>query len=278
MKKFSILQAPYMTFFSMAFYRDVARHWKGAGVGYMLLLVALLFVPMSIRMQMEISDYVKNQSPALTNQIPDITITDGKAYADAQQPYTITEPQSGEVLAVIDTTGKITNLEDAGARILMTENELIYQKSDFENRSMKFKDIKHFSLDKQGVQGWFELARKFAVPFLYCFVVFFIYLFRIIQMLLYAVVGLLFASMCKVDLSYGALMRLSAMALTPTLIVNMLTGLVRIQIPFHGLLNLVAALVILYVAIKAISTQEIDEDLEQDVDGDNPLNAFDVQP
>lgn len=45
MKNYSVFHPLYLSFFSKSLYQDVAKNWKGTGLAYLLLLLALAWVP-----------------------------------------------------------------------------------------------------------------------------------------------------------------------------------------------------------------------------------------
>ena len=125
MKKYSIIHAPVMSFFSMDFYRDVGLNWKGVGFGYLFLLLAVFWVPKIIRIQWMASDFVEYEAPDVVGQVPEITIADGEVSIKEPQPYYITMPDSNKAIAIIDTTGSIVSLEDSNAFCLLTKTDFI---------------------------------------------------------------------------------------------------------------------------------------------------------
>jgi hypothetical protein len=232
-------------------------NWKGIGMIWLLLLMLACWTPLYIQMQVGLNTYVDQHGKALASQFPTITIADGKATVDAPQPLTIVEPASGEVIGVIDTTGQINSLADTEARVLMTASEVMFQKNAIENRSMSFDQIDQFTLDAAKVESILQVCAKYGPLVLTVFAAFFVFLSRLFQMLVYALVGLIFVNKLSVNLSFAALMRLALAAMTPTLIVNTLVVFLPFSIPFHGLLNLIVSLVIMYVVIKSISEDQI---------------------
>ena len=52
MRRFSNVQALALSFFSRDLYRDVASHWKGAGLLYQLLVIVLATLVIEIRMHL----------------------------------------------------------------------------------------------------------------------------------------------------------------------------------------------------------------------------------
>jgi hypothetical protein len=68
--------------------------------------------------------------------------------------------------------------------------------------------------------------------------------------LIYALIGLLFARMLNANLDYKTLMRLSAIALTPVLVLNLLFEFVPVHIPGWLLLGIMIELGYLFFAVK----------------------------
>jgi len=267
MKKFSIIHIPVLSFFSKELYRDVGLYWKGVNFLYLLLLLAVCWIPMMIMVHVGITDFVNNEAPAIVNQVPEITITDGQVSIKETQPYYIKAPDCNELLAVIDTTGQIKSLEDTDAYCLLTSNKIITKESEFENRTFDLSNVKAFAVDSERITGWLHIGRKFVAVVIYPFALSGSYLFRIVQALIYAAVGLLFALWCKVTLSYATLLRLAIVAMTPCLLAKTIFGIADIHLPYATLISLVVTLTYLFFAVKAnaeiILIQEDAEDPEE---------------
>lgn len=267
MKKFSIIHIPVLSFFSKELYRDVGLYWKGVNFSYLLLLLAVCLIPTMINLHRGISNFVNNEAPAIVNQVPEITITDGQVSIKETQPYYIKDPDSDEPLAIIDTTGQIESLEDTDAFFLLTGNKVIIKQSEFENTTYDLSNVKAFVVDSERITGWLQIGRKFLAVVIYPFALLGSYLFRIVQALIYAAVGLLFALWCKVTLSYATLLRLAVVAMTPCLLAKTIFGIVDIHLPYATLISLVITLAYLFFAVKAnseiILIQEEAEDPEE---------------
>jgi hypothetical protein len=257
MKKYSIFHIPVMSFYWADLYRDVGLNWKGTNFGYLVLLLAVCWIPIMIRMHRGISNFVKEEAPAIVEQVPAITITEGEVSADVAQPYYITAPESNDVLAVIDTTGAITRLHDANAMCLLTKTELIFHQGEHEVRTHDLSHIDSFSVDSERIMGWLRMIGKLLVPASYPFAVLFSYAYRIIQALIYALIGTLFASICHVKLSYDALLRLAVVAVTPCVIAGTIISLTGAHIP--ALVYLIAALGYLFYGVRSCGHMPADE-------------------
>lgn len=253
MKKFSIIHIPVLSFFSKELYIDVGQNWKGVNFLYLLLLLAVCLIPTMINLHRGISNFVNNEAPAIVNQVPEITITDGQVSIKETQPYYIKDPDSDEPLAIIDTTGQIESLEDTDAFFLLTGNKVIIKESKFENRTYDLSNVKAFAVDSERITGWLHIGRKFLAVVIYPFALLGSYLFRIVQALIYAAVGLLFALWCKVTLSYATLLRLAVVAMTPCLLAKTIFGIADIHLSYATLISLVITLAYLFFAVKANS-------------------------
>ncbi|MHC4062066.1 MAG: DUF1189 domain-containing protein [Planctomycetota bacterium] len=264
MKKYSIIHVPVLSFFSGALYRDVGLLWKGTGFAYLLLLLAVCWIPAMIQIHTGFSNFITNDAPLVINQVPEITITNGEVSIEEPQPYYIKAPDSNQVLAIIDTTGTITSLEDESTMCLVTRTEVITRKSDVQTQTFDLSEVEDFVLDGDLIMGWLRTAGKFAVVIIYPFALFGSYVYRIIQALIYAAVGLLFAKLCNTTLSYTTLLRLAVVAVTPAIIISTVVGIAEVNLPPYALLfYLVVALGYLFFGVKACSEQpETQQDMQ----------------
>ena len=254
MKKYSIFHIPVLSFFSKDLYRDVGLHFKGVNFLYLLLLLVVCMLPVMIMVYIKFTNFANNEAPAIIEQVPEITIKNGKVSINEPQPYYIKDPKNGDVLAIIDTTGQITSLGDTGALCLLTDNMLKTKKSEFESKAYDLSNVKAYVVDSERVTGWLNFMRKFVVVFVFPFTLLCYYLFRIVQALVYAAIGLLFASWCKVMLSYATLLRLAVVAMTPCLLVKAIFLIAGIRLPcLASLIFLIITLAYLFFAVKANS-------------------------
>jgi len=256
MKKFSIIHIPLLSFFSKELYRDVGLNWKGVGFGYLFLLLAICWIPGMFKIQRGLSHFIDKEVPPLVEQIPKVTITDGEVSIDQPQPYYIKDPDSNDVLAIIDTTGTIQSLDNTDALVLLMKTQLIYRQNKVESRTFDFTEVEHFVLDKDKIMGWLNIGKKWLVLALYPFALLGSFIFRIIQALIYAAIGLVFAALCKTKLSYAALLRLAVVAVTPCVIIRTVLESASAQLPMAGLWFFLLAMVYLLFGVKAVSQTE----------------------
>jgi hypothetical protein len=255
MKKFSLFQVPFLSFYSKEVYRDAAFNWKGVGLGYLFLLLVTCLVPQLIDMQSKFAAFMKNETPNIIGQIPEVIFTEGVASTQTSQPYIIKDLKTGKPFFVIDTTGTITNLDKTdGALGLLTKNEIIVKKSNVETRTFNFKDIKHYALNQTEISKWVDTLIKYAMLALSPFILIGSFVSKIIQVLIYGLVGMLFASICKTKLSYDALLRLSVVAISPGMVLNAFLQLTHTPVDQAGLLLFAMTMVYLFIGVQACTT------------------------
>ena len=271
MKRYSIFHPLVLSFFSKSLYRDVGKHWRGTGLLYLFIILALLWIPTIIKGQLATSAWVNGDSKEITKQIPAITISKGQVSTDVTTPYFIKDPKTGANIAIIDTTGKYQNLDNSDAKILLTKSKLIVKKSETESQSYDISGVQSFYLDRARVEGWLALCKTWFIPVLYSLGLLFSFIFRAVQILIYALVGMAFASILKAHLDFKTLMRLSAIAITPVLVLNLIFEFLPGRIPWWSILGIIVALAYLFFAVKVNAEPE-------DVPQYQPPNAYPSAP
>ena len=251
MKRFGLFHPVVLSFFSSALYRDVARHWKGVCFGYLFLLLAVLWIPVMVGLHLDLDRFAGDEVQRMIEQVPRVEIKDGVVSVDAEQPYRISDPDTGEVFAVLDTTGQVTSLDDLEHGILLTESQLIVKKSCFETQTIDLSQVESTVIDAETLQHWVDAGSEWFALLAYPLCLIASYVYRMLQVLLYGAVGLLFNAMTGGDLGYPACMRLAVMAVTPVLILDTARGLLDLSIPFWGPLCLVIAMGYLVFGVKS---------------------------
>jgi hypothetical protein len=245
-----------MAFYSGDLYQDVAEHWHGVGAGYLLLLVALCWLPLLIKIHVGFAGFASHDAPKIIGQIPPITIDKGKVSTTVDMPYYIKDPDSGREMAIVDTTGQITSLDGRQAKLLLTQSKLITRQSNMEVREYDLSQVQHFEFNREKALDWLMTFKDVFVLILAPFAILFGYIYRMVQLLLYAAIGMAFASMSNVKLEYSVLMRLAAVAVTPAMIINAAYDLWGKGIPFWWLICFAIAMCYLFFAVKSVAAAQ----------------------
>lgn len=246
------LRHPYwLSFFFKPFYRDVALNWRGLAFVHLLILLALTGVIFIFHFQALATAFINEQAPAILAQVPPITITRGKVQVAVDQPYQIFRNDGRDLFAVIDTTGKITSLRQTDAMLLLTRSRLMARIGSGDSRVIDLGSIEELYLTRDDIAQWLQTSLNWAPLVLYPLTVFFTYCLRTVQVLIYAAIGTVLAALMKHRIPFGAAASVAVMAMTPVILVDTLTMLLKIDLPLWGLGSFIVALAYLFFGIRA---------------------------
>ncbi len=247
---FPFWQAPYLSFFSQPFYRDVAQRWRGLSITYLLLLLALTWLPNVLRLNTSLETFRNNDLPPILEQVPKIEILNGEVKADVKMPYRIIVPQTKETLLVIDNQATQDDFDSLNTLALLTKDKLITQNGSG-SRTFSVADLEGVVIEKESlgrfIDGSITWTRILAYPLL----VINSWSYRFFQALLFAVLGMIIANTVHVQLPYAALVRLSVIALTPVIILRTVLNFLSISLPFWWLIAFALTVVYLYQTVRA---------------------------
>lgn len=222
MRRFGMFSAWALSFYSRELYRDVARRWSGIGVCYLAVLLAVLWVPTVTKMHLGVRRAVRDELPKIAKQIPDVKFSNGHLQVSGEQPYFLRDPDSQEVLLIVDTSGSITSLDGRNAMFLITADKLIQR--DPNTGKTQTQDLSQiegeFQFNGQQLQKYVGTAANLVAPVAYPFCWAFSWLYRLFVALGLGLIGVVIASVFRMRLSYGSCVRLAAVAMTPPLIFN----------------------------------------------------------
>jgi len=253
-RRYTIIHPLFMSFYSKDFYRDVAQNWKNYAFLYLLFLLALCSVVKTVKIHYDLSDFLTKHAPAFISQFPAVTFSNGKASIDQDEPYFIKDPNSGEDIIIIDTTGQINSLNDTNAVMLLTETKLIIKKSDRQTQVFALSEIEDFRLDKDVVYGWLRIVQKWLAVIFFPFFVLGSFVYRLVQVLIYGIIGMLFASILKTDIEFQSLISITIMAITPVVILDTFMGPPSISAVLWRFVCFLISMGFLFYGIKSNST------------------------
>ncbi len=252
MKKFSFTDPLYMAFYAKEIYRDAVQFWRGAGLLYLLSLVALCTIPGMVKLHSQINAFVADEAPAYVKQLPAITIAQGMLSVPENRPYFVQDSATGEQVLIIDTSGQFQTLDQAKTKALVTKNHIVIQTgaepvkiplSQLEDATFDNRDI-HVLLD--AAAEWFSIA-------FYPVALAMNYVYRLLQVLLYLFVAIAYARMLKIALPFGAAMRLTTIALTPMIIAHTLLTFFDQQMPFSWGITFGLAIGYVFFGVRALA-------------------------
>jgi hypothetical protein len=238
-----------LTSFSPDVWRDAARNWRGIGLLYMLVLLIITWSVVMVRGYNSYAHFVKAEAPQLVDQIPAVTITNGVVSIDKPEPCIITDPQTHKPLVIFDTTGATTEPPRSSPSVLVTRSKMLSRRHGLVQEH-DLSRVKSFYLDKHRVNGWLMSFKSWFIPLLLPLMVIFSLIGRLILMLITAGIGMGLAAMMGASISYAAMLRLSALAMTPTMLLS--TFLTAAGLPdFWNFIGIAVVLIYLAMMVKA---------------------------
>jgi len=249
MKQYSYIHALYFSFYSKSFYQNVAKNWKGLCFSYLLFILCLFWIPEVSRIQSELSGFLSDEAPKYVKQVPVITISQGNVSLKEQVPYFINMPEKNTPFAIIDPSGQITSLDKTSAVVLLTHSQLIIKNSSSESRSFDIKGIDHLTINQKMLYDWIQTFNTLFAVILFPFILLYSFLFHIIQVLLSAGIGTILAKRFQADITYKALIRLSAVSFTPAIILQTFHALLNIPFPYRMPISFLISLGYLYYGV-----------------------------
>ncbi len=263
-------QALYLAFYSRHLYVDVAKRWRGYGVLYLLLLIAIAAIPLSVRGYLFFNQYFNEQIIIPIEKLPPLYVQNGELIFDKPMPYLI-KNSKGKAVLIIDTTGKVKSIDKThpDLTVLITKDALFVRLPTFQSffsnlpsesedniyaQSLR-KEINEVFVGKEWLEASGVLKMKWiGLLLVYPLMVSFIYGFYLVAMLFFA----FFAQLCsiiifKYKMTYKDTARLFLVASTPETF--LLFGLLSLNITFRysGLCNI--AILALYFSFAALTVR-----------------------
>ncbi len=104
---FNYWQTLTRSFYSKNLYLDVAKRWKKLPLGYLLLLILIVCVPLSIRICLDFNNYI-NQIIQPLDETPDFLVQRGNLSFDKPMPFFIRNAKN-EVVLIVDANNDTAN-------------------------------------------------------------------------------------------------------------------------------------------------------------------------
>lgn len=251
MKRYTHFHALVMSFYSKALYRDVAKNWRGVGLLYLLLLLAICWIPATYQLHKNWQYFMAVEAPPVIAQMPSLTIVKGEAAIKESVPYFIKYTNSERVLGIIDTSGQFSTLKDTEAKVLLTKTQLIIRNGPHDELTYSLSNFPSLTFTRDNYTYFMHFLDHWLLILFFPLALFISLVYRFIQAVIYAVVGLFFNTVIKSKLSYINILRLSTVALTPVIVVATIFSYFDITFAAEMPAFFFFAMVYLFFAVKA---------------------------
>lgn len=262
-RKYNLVLAPFLAFFSRKLYREVGRNWKGINLSYLFLLLAICCIPPTLHVRKQMLASMKNGEPVIFNQIPDIHIKNGVVSIDQRQPYFI-HRADGKPVVIVDTTGSMNYIDNDSVWALLTETKLILRRDASHFNTFDLEMVSDLHINKEIVSGWFQKARASIAPLSYGIFLMLSYIFAMLTLLFVAIVGLIISAIMHRSLDFASSLRIASVAATPAIIFITISAALGHDVP--GVIYLAITMVYLFIGIKSCSATQMEPDENGHVD------------
>lgn len=251
MATYNYLQAWFLSFYSKKFYWAAGQHWRGTGLLYLLILLMICLAISSIKMQKIIKDFVVNIASPTLAQLPELEIKRGLLTAKANMPYIIKDIKTSKRIAVIDTSGKLTDLAQAEAPILITQKALIYNNMPNGVAKLSFINLPDMNINQAKVNSLLLLIQEKAIYFLYVLSVVYYFIVALFLLGLFSIFTVIMVKQLNLTLPYKTLFRLTTVAATPIIIMGLLVNWFAIPLPYPLISFFFLTVIYIYFAVRA---------------------------
>lgn len=212
-----VLRSLYEAFYSSALYRAVSGEWRGAALGYLLLLAAIAAAGFTWHLHSRASAWVDANLPAIAGQMPTVHFRDGKFVTDQPGEHRINDPDTGELLAIVDTSRDKPPAKLDGASFYLTA-QMLYARNAQRNEPAKPVPLNPepgATIDSNTLMTYGHNIAGAAMIVAWPFVTIGMYVFLGVLALALSLFGMILANLMQVRNDYAAQFRIAVVALTP---------------------------------------------------------------
>lgn len=231
MKRFNRLTALWGAFYSRDLYRQAAFEWKGIGALYLLLLLAICWVPTAGRIGSSARDADSQDTMQVVRQLPTVIIEGGVMRSDPPGRRAIpieSDSESGtDLLIVIDDSIERVPDDITEEALVLTKHEAgMIRPSRSERRIWRLPPTLTMTVTQDDVLRWLRTFAAALAPVVYVSAVIGSLIFRLVQALVYGSIATWMARRRGLALELSAGMRIAVLAVTPVVFLQTALGIV----------------------------------------------------
>jgi Protein of unknown function (DUF1189) len=227
MKKFGLLRGIVMSFYSADLYRDVGRNWTGTGLLYLTVLLAICWVPTAVRTHFGLHRFAVTEVPKMTAELPAISIKNGvmESRPPGRHVFRDDSPRPGrppDAFIIDDTIDEVPSDLPPGTTMLTRREVGGTRTNGAERRVLKLAALGDWDLTPERVRRFLSSLQFWVPPLALGVCLIGSLIFRFVQGCVYASLTRMFARGKQVTLDFTAALRISAVAVTPVIVLRTL--------------------------------------------------------
>lgn len=240
------LRTLYLAFYSKHAYIRAAREWKGIGFGYLFVMIFLSSLAIGIWVHAWTNLAIAQVEKLILPQMPTMTFKDGRLTIDKELPYLITV--NGTTIVRFDKSDEQPADPQEFAPVIFGETEVAhYVRGTGRVKEWVYKKLLSLIIDPLTVAKYVKFLKTW---FGLCFALVLLplhFLYVASQTFMLGAIGRIFTSTMHFYLSYGKLVRISVVAVTPGVVLGTLLILSnQIFALWLGIYGIMAAVYLFY--------------------------------
>src|SRR5215831_19501385 len=147
----SVVEATVNSIYSLAWYRVAARERPTTRpLLHPVILLAITWSVVLVKIHYDLAAFADGDGRRIVAQVPPLTLVNGTLSTPEARRYTVTAPDTGETLAVIDTTTSDPPPDTGDAHLVLTRSQLVVHRSAVETRVFEVKALAEMAGVKDG--------------------------------------------------------------------------------------------------------------------------------
>lgn len=247
MKRFTIFHPLLLAFYSKPLYRDVKQNWQGLALLYLLLLSFISSLATLYHLYLGNQYFMRVATPYI-HQLPVVSLQQGIASIDKPSPFFITNPDTQQLVAIIDTSGNFKSLKDSPAHILLTKEQLLIKWDKEITEPYGISPKLSGTYTQEVVTHLMAKAGNIVVVTGYILAALLYFVWNFLAILIFAGLAKL---LTHTQFSYKSLCRIAAIALTPAILISLILNILWIRSAYILIVYLALTIIYLIYGIDA---------------------------
>jgi hypothetical protein len=249
------------TLYDFSLYGEVSKQRVGRTIGYYALLLLVTSLILATTATLEVRSAINKHVIPELHKLPVVTIKNHQASANVPQPWVKSfedENNGQKMVAIIDTTGKITDFQPGEIGFILTRTQLLMRNQNGQSPTLDLKDVDDMVIDATFVKKWIPwvLAGTFGIVLVFGFLW---YVFaKLFLALVLSLVGLVAsATRSTRSIGYGRVLMIAMYAITPAIALDLLEGALQLHLPMFWLVYLAVGSVYTVIAVRKAPDDEL---------------------
>lgn len=228
-------------FYSLHPYRHAAHNWKGFAVLYLFVLSLICAISCHLKWHLLFTE-IGHGARELSHSVPGVSIRNGRFLVKSESPFVFARDSRKRPLLIVDTKNHSNAPLGRGAPLVVGAQDIrFYGFSDKDTNSVPKINIPlndllanlNMDLDPTEIANFIEKVCFWLSVVFFSGILVMVFATSVIQSFFWGFVGhCCNRQWIKGKHKYQALVRVAALALTPSLVIRGLTGFFGIDLPF----------------------------------------------